>query len=415
MKRKVFATMIALMMSAVMLVGCGSSNDDLAAYNVDDGPAIPDDSETENMVGATNQYINEQGEILTQAPNDGSIGKSDDIASGEEDIAFGHVPEEDIVPWDEMGDEETKKAPTEVGEAKGIMILQVDYRTGTPSFIVSAINPDTGDYHIVSSFVFEHAARINETEFIIEPAHQTARSSNYRGLFNDDFTLMAATKTFLSNEAKHAGWIDQSGEFFDLTLALNEQAQSDFDATEIYAPIGFTDDGNFVYIHPDGRYDSTYHVVALTEIAPGASHEITADDRYIMDYYASDAWKWASTCYPSCWVNEDQFLTTMGSGTGGTVCALATISGRSMQPLVPAESQTSWSPVVGPDGTSVAFLAAPIQGTDQPSIYLTDIGGINSPTKLETSYSPTFRKDGFNNIPLAISISQYYASILEWR
>lgn len=397
MKKKVFAAVVTtLALCATTLVGCGSSADSSASYEEPTGPAVY--AEVEETPAVSEEIVAE-------------VSGLDDVTGENDD--FGRPPEDECVAWDAESTEEA--VMPEAGEAKGIIVLQVDYTNYYPSFVVSAIDPQTGDYATVSSFTFDHAARVNETEFIIEPAHQTARSSNYRGLFNDDFTLMAATKTFLSNEAKHAGWIDQSGEFFDLTLALNEQAQSDFDATELYASIGFTDDGNFVYIHPDGRYDSTYHVVALTEIAPGASHEITADDRYIMDYYASDAWKWVSTCYPSCWVSEDQFLTTMGSGTGGTVCALATISGRSMQPLVPAESQTSWSPVIGPDGTSVAFLAAPIQGTDQPSIYLTDIGGASSPTKLETSYSPIFRKDGFNNIPLAISISQYYASILEWR
>lgn len=171
-----------------------------------------------------------------------------------------------------------------VGEVEGIIVLQGDYKSNiyAPPFIVSAINPQTGDYYTVSSFVFEHVARIQEDEFLIEPAYKFTCYCNYRNMFNDDFTLMAATKTFLSNESRHAGWIDQSGEFFDLIVALNEQAQSDFDEIKHYEAIGFTADNEFAYAEMTDWRHPLYRAVPLDNITPGVSYDITEDDPYIM-------------------------------------------------------------------------------------------------------------------------------------
>lgn len=90
MKRKNFIIFLVTMFFALMM-GCGNSGDSAALDDyTSDGPAIPDDSNTENV--AVNPYVNEQGEVLTQAPNDDIIENDD----------FGRPPEEDIVPWDEM-------------------------------------------------------------------------------------------------------------------------------------------------------------------------------------------------------------------------------------------------------------------------------------------------------------------------
>lgn len=403
MRKKIFATVLALTMSAMTLVGCGKSDDSLsvaAEYEVSTDLATPDDAA--DYADGTDTMITED-EVTT------------DVA--EEDYDFGTPPEEDLVSRDEMeGEDAEGEAESEAGEVKGVIVLQVDWKSNTfaPTFVVSAIDADTGDYYTVSSFTFEHVARVQEDEFLIEPAYELSHYSNYRDMFNEDFTLMAATKTFLSNEEKHAGWVDQSGEFFDLTVALNEQSQSDFDTAKHYKSAGFTTDGNFVYADIEDPHNPVYYKVPLDDLTPGLSYQADTNDSYIMDIH-SDAWDWTRGYFVSSWINEEQFLVT-GAVDGDVTCWCANVAGKSINQIVPTGSQTSWGPVIGPDGTSVAFLSAPNQGTDNPSIYITDVNGEGSPIKLETSYSPlSGRYAEHDDILRVISLGYHYASVLEWR
>lgn len=403
MKKRIIVTMLAWIIGTAILVGCGNGNDASVLT-----PEASNSSET-------NVAMPEETPVTaaTEAPK---MTESESV----NDDGFGRPPEDECVSDDWIGEEPTEStevAITEPGEVEGIIILQANYKSNAfaPSFVVSAVNPDTGDYYTVSSFVFEHVARVNETESIIEPGYKLSRYSNYRDMFNEDFTLMAATKTFLSNEAQHAGWVDQSGEFFDLTVALNEQAQSDFDPIKYYNAVGFTQDGYFIYAEVTDYLHPTYYMVPLDNITPGASYEVSGDSSYVMDVY-SDVWKWKSHYYITSWINENEFL-AVNRSNGMSVCSRANISEQSITDIIPTGgSQTSWSPVIGPDGFSVAFLSTAQRGNDNPSIYLTDISGANAPSKLGTAYSPICGRVGDNGTVMeVISPAYYYTSILEWR
>lgn len=397
MRKKFFATVVTLALCATTLVGCGSSAESSVNHEEPAAPASAD--------------VVEETPATSVEPGDISYGLAD--VTGENDD-FGHVPEDECVPWDTESAEEV--VVPETGEVEGIIVLQGDYKSNSfaPSFVVSAIDPQTGDYRTVSSFVFEHVARVQEDEFLIEPSYKFTCCSNYRNMFNDDFTLMIATKTLLSNEAMHAGWIDESGEFFDVTVALNEQAQSGFEELKHYVAIGFTNDNRFVYAEMTDWQHPFYRAVPLDNIVPGASYEITEDEPYIMGVN-SKVWKWARGVAKTCWVNDDQFLAVEHSDQA-MICTLATVSNQTTVQIVPTGSQSSWSPVLGPDGTSVAFMSAPVKGNENPSIYITNLDGSATPTKLETSYYPLCGRVGDGgSVMYTISPAYYYASILEWR
>lgn len=395
MKKKVIVIILTLALCAATLVGCGSSTELSANY---EEPTSAEDT------SAGNDEIEESALEVADVYQE----------EAEDEVDFSCPPEDECVPWDTESTE--KEVVPEADEIEGIIVLQGDYKSNTyaPSFVVSAIDPQTGDYRAVSSFVFEHVARIQGDEFLIDPAYKFTCYNNYRGLFNDDFTLMAATKTFLSDESKHAGWVDQSGKFFDLIVALNEQAQSDFDELKHYEAIGFTDDNRFVYAEMTDWRHPLYRAVSLDNIAPGASYEITEDDPYIMGVN-SEVWRWARGNYKTCWVNDDQFL-AVGFSNQAMICVRATVSSQTTEQIVPTGSQTSWSPVLGPDGSSVAFMSAPLKGTENPSIYITNLDGSATPIKLETTYSSLCGRVGDGgSVMYTISPAYYYASILEWR
>lgn len=411
MRKRFFATVLALALSVATMVGCGG-------HEYENSSSLPYDA------GVADQFKDDLIGYGDDEEIDRKFGSgSDDLSQGMTDVTsegddFGRPPEEDIVPWDEMGEgEETviEEVPV-AGEVEGIIVLQADYKTNSfaPTFVVSAINPQSGDFHTVSSFTFEHVARVKEDEFIVDPAYEMARYYNYRGMFNDDYTLMAATKTFLSNEESHAGWVNQTGEFFNVTEALGENRQSDFEDSKRYEAVGFTPDNNFIYANVEDRRHPVYYMVPVGNIVPGASYQVENAHPYIMDVY-SDTWRWIDDIKPTCWISDDQFLAVRRSGQAMT-CIKVTISNQSVDEIVPVGSQTSWSPVLGPDSSSVAFLSAPLEGTESPSIYLTDVSGEGTPTKLETSYTPLCGRVADNGSVLSnISLAYYYASVLEWR
>lgn len=400
MKRKILTVLLATI-AYTTLVGCGSSQE----------PTTVADYEEPTDAAVYADEAEEEPAISTEpAPSSGL----EDVTGENDD--FGRPPEDDIVPWDEMEESEGVNEEVPVaGEVEGIIVLQADYKTNpfAPTFVVSAINPQTGDYHTISSFTFEHVARAQETEFLVEPAYELARYFNYRDMFNDDFTLMAATKTFLGNEEKHAGWVNQSGEFFDVTEALGESRRSDFDAAKHYKTIGFTLDGNFAYADVEDPRHPVYYMVSLNNITPRTSYQVEGSEPYIMDDY-SDSWRWARGHYQTCWIDDNQFL-AVTYDSQVMICEILTVSSQSATEIVPIGSQTSWSPVLGPDSSSIAFMSAPQKGTENPGIYFTDING-TTPIRLETSYNSFCGRVGDGGSVLYnISPGYYYASILDWK
>lgn len=139
--KKFFVTVLALALSVVTMVGCGSSADSAADMGGDTGPAA---------------YADEATEVVDEAPAE--IAEPDDTSQGLADVAgenddFGRPPEEDLVPWDvEEGEENVTEEVPVTGEIEGIIVLQADWSDlYCPTYTVSAINPESGDYHEVSS------------------------------------------------------------------------------------------------------------------------------------------------------------------------------------------------------------------------------------------------------------------------
>lgn len=148
MKRKIFATVMALVLCTTTLVGCGHKNDSSPApadYVESDGPAITDGSDTGKNVTAT-PYTNEQGEILMQAPNDDIIGNED----------FEQAPKEENASLDAESMEE--EVLSETGEIEGIIVVQNYFYHADDGisnifvYSIESINPDTGESTKIAEF-----------------------------------------------------------------------------------------------------------------------------------------------------------------------------------------------------------------------------------------------------------------------
>ncbi len=407
MKKRFFATVLTLALSAVMLMGCGSSpaeaetdpaniSAEFAEPAESDGSAIPDDSTGETT---SNTYVvNEQGEAITQFPNDN--GMDDD---------FGRPPEEDLVSWDvEAGEEDVTEEVPVTGEVDGIIVLQADWSDlYCPTYTVSAINPESGDYHEVSNFWFDSVFERTNPEYTIVPALQFARYANLRDQFSSDYTKTAATKTFASNGEVHAGWVTTDGDFFDVTEALDEQSHGDFDDVVNYQAVGFQNDV-FIYVHSEGFEENQYYGVSVDNVAPGASWELSTADPMICEDYTT--WSYIRGYKPTDWIDDDRLIIEANNQS-----YIATTSSQTKSEYIPAsDSRYSWSAVVSPDNTKIAFLSEPRHDTTgEVGIYTMPLDS-SEPARLETTFSPTFSMSAGSTVKY-FGVKEKCCYILEWR
>lgn len=408
MKKRFFATVLTLALSAVMLMGCGSSPAEaetdpanipaeFAEPAESDGSAIPDDSTGETT---SNTYVvNEQGEAITQFPNDN--GMDDD---------FGRPPEEDLVSWDGMeeGEENATEEVPVTGEVEGIIVLQADWSDlYCPTYTVSAINPESGDYHEVSSFWFDSVFERTNPEYTIVPALQFARYANLYDQFSSDYTKTAATKTFASNGEVHAGWVTTDGDFFDVTEALDEQSHGDFDDAVNYQAVGFQNDV-FIYVHSEGFGENQYYGVSVDNVTPGASWELSTADPMICEDYTT--WSYIRGYKTTDWIDDDRLIIEANNQS-----YIATISSQTKSEYIPAsDSRYSWSAVVSPDNAKIAFLSEPRHDTTgEVGIYTMPLDS-SEPARLETTFSPTFSMSAGSTVKY-FGVKEKCCYILEWR
>ncbi len=389
MKRKVLAMILATM-ACVTAVGCGESS-----YG--NPPDLPYDAGMPDFMkdDLEGHGDNHASEGSASTPSDSS-----DIVDSP-----GGASEESIIAED--GTEEA--ATTEIGEANGIIMLQADWSDlYRPTYTIVAINPENGDFHEVANFWFDSVFERTNPEYTIVPALKFSRYANLYDQFSSDYTKAAATKTFASNGEVHAGWIDSTGSFYDVTEALGEQSQSEFDDLVNYHAVGFQGD-TFIYVHSEGYQENQYYGVSLDNITPRSSWEISAGDAQICEEYS--AWSWISGYKQTDWIDDDKFLIEANYN----LCRIATMSTKSVEEYLPGESsRNNWSAVVSPDRTEVTFLSEAKAGTmGDVGIYIMPLGSDN-PTKLETAFVPAFTLSA-GSATRGVAPDAKCCYILEWR
>jgi len=255
---------------------------------------------------------------------------------------------------------------------------------------------------------------------------------NVKSQFSQDYTKMAAEYPRarigeFGQEVSHAGWIDQSGEFFDVSVALG----LDYSST-----IGFSENGNYFYfvIHdkykaPNGRLVVDIVICRGTpeEIQNGKYQRFAVGDDTIsfhenhLDYnYDKDLFGGICLIYSGAYVSWE--LPATDYAEPGKNIIIADYHPHPDYPYFPIKNDTSvlfdsttgslihylpdsyntdnkseWGGVLSPDGTTVAYLTVP--GTSgQVSLEYTDISGFFAsgfnpasrgvPTKMELADGP---------------------------
>ena len=389
MKKKVLATVVTLALSAMVLAGCGSSQEPATASYEETGPAVYADEAEEEPAIST--------EPATSVGLEDVTGENDD---------FGRPPEDECVAWEEDDGIEEEVVVAETGEIEGIIVVQNYFYHADDGvsnifvYSVQAVNPNTGESTKIAEFSVRRPYNVtSEDSYYLLPLIGDTNMVGYdQRYFSSDFSKMAATKIINDKNEAHAGWFDQSGNFFDVTEALGEQS-SDFGDPVTYNAVGFTEDDLFVY--NDNPYaifsawaELNFRFTDLNALNISQEGNPLDDSCQIINgnklYAISD------------YIDDTMCLVYYHDKGNKTVSAKYDMNSGEVIPYIPGESRSNWSGVCSPDGSQIAFLSMPKEGNGNPEIFIIPFEG-GEPEKLNC------------DIVFSNDTDMSPSSILEWR
>ena len=260
--------------------------------------------------------------------------------------------------------------PTPEPELHGLVIVE-GYAGAYPSYAanttVYCLDLETGEKSAISRFDYIDSTLQGNSGDTEKYEYRSAGIS-LASEFSDDFSLLAKSKYCAERGEWHAGWIDTSGNFFDVTEALGQQAKSDFDPAVDYRARGFS---NGCFEFSKGAFDCDYFYVPLDNIVPEAVKEGTLfsvdglfekrqGGLYFGEFRASDITSWIDDTH--CIINRFY----KKDYTGWIDSVILDTENLTTTSYVPGDSTSNWNGVVSPDGTKIAFMAC--RGA-APSIY----------------------------------------------
>lgn len=340
--------LLPLLLVACLLCGlcaCGDSGDSApASGNLNDNPtaSIPEDNPSETTDPADTQP-NYEGPIQTEP-------------------------------------QESDSGSTEPAKLNGLIIMTVVNETaGTHLITLSCVDPEAGSTREVSHFSFGYLGdNLYPTANSLDANFGEGYYTTRREWFDDDLDRMAANHRDMASGECHAGWFDETGEFFDVTEALGLEAKSDFDSPTMHCAIRFSEDGYFVYkslVESGSGTHWEFYRVPLSNLTaeaietgismPGAGETYAKGDLRFSDYDSS----------------SEKFLLN----TTDKISYLCEAGGENQQTYVPGTNRLSWNGVFSPDGASVAFMSMPKNG-GAVDIYTMPLAG-GDPVKVTTDFT----------------------------
>lgn len=265
---------------------------------------------------------------------------------------------------------------------------------GNPSYnTVYCLDPNTGNTEVISEFNYVYkdlggySYERPYTRWMVRDGSLLISDYAFQGsryLFSDDFLKFALDKKFSGSNEVHAGWMDDSGEYFDLTVALGLQSKSDFDEPVHFYSGGFLN-GYFEYY--DEKSDAYYHVPIdnVTSEAVQEGHIADMDGNPICgEFKPYDITAWIDDTH--CLVNSSYHFVSNSAGSGTWVDSLIyDTESQSTLKYVPGDSRLSWNGVVSPDGTKIAFQSSHYSSISAPSdLYIIPMDG-SDPVKIENN------------------------------
>ena len=232
------------------------------------------------------------------------------------------------------------------------------------------IDPATGAYAVENDFNLNNVGLLDDT------AHSARQ---FRNMVSPDRKRLAVQSTVDGD--RHAGWIDATGNFTDVTADIYGK-RSNFSGPIESTPLGFDGQGKFYYekvrdqrivgiwsLPPDATSGPTLvdegdgYIAAIEEVA-------TLNDDLVQLFGRENVYDMYS------WLGNDFFAVNKAAQIDRTSSAGNTIG------LLPENSDRAVSePIPSPDGTQVVFLS-------DKDLYVVDADGGAQPKKLDNAQLP---------------------------
>ena len=319
----------------------------------------------------------------------------------EEEAAY---EENNEVASEEASEEVTEEEPVDTRELKGIIFItrdcsvkegyaggayHPDYAENAP-IQIGALNPETGEYHIVRSFPYPETYRGSD------PYICAMQYNN----FDENYERMSLTIE-LEDGSSHVGWIDENGVFTDVTEQITTPGGDFSGLTEQY--LGKFGPDNCYYFHDDDGW----HRVPLDNLTQGAVEDVQKelglwpdgsigcsrsfypDSSLSSEFLLKQAKDYKVQQWVS-WIDQEQLVYTKMIEEYPTkyTILLASAGSDSRTEIVPdIKDRWNYNPVVSPDGSQVAFLSSLRSATDNNGyVFITGLDG-DEPEKVDTDLS----------------------------
>ncbi|MCI8638084.1 MAG: hypothetical protein HFG41_02770 [Coprococcus sp.] len=235
-------------------------------------------------------------------------------------------------------------------EIKGIITLSAEISGYGEEyeFTVRCIEPESGKQEIISHFQLPFAGGQDDAGYAVYPG--LCRYASYRDMLSDDFTKLACAKIYPGGKA-HAGWINEKGEFFDVTETLGLDSAG-------YVPVGFAEDGSFVYC--DSLQTSQCYYVPYDNVTPEA---VKKGSPYKMDTLKDSEYSMRFGSRITAWIDERRYLCDVEICGKNQEMSLDSRmidiqeARYSVIPYIPDNSGKNWSGVIEPGGRKIAYLS----------------------------------------------------------
>ena len=322
------------------------------------------------------------------APQDPTPPPAEDVP--QEDTSQDTYISEDVPQDVDMPEE---NFPELEPEAEGLIVFEFRSSVGQEEMTcaIHCMDPDTKEESIFSEFTYsllensEGYRYAEATDGLLSLF--LFQGGRYR--FSDDFNKMALDKRFPSSGETHAGWLDDNGNYFDVTEALGLQSKSDFDDPARYFSAGFMN-GYFAYYQSTSRDglggNDEYYYVPVDNVTPAAVQKGDIPGQNgnpISGEFISGRFEPRDI---TSWIDDTHYIANEDTGSTTRVVNsfIYDTENQNRTYYVPGNSRMSWNGVVSPDGTQIAFLSTPMSNTTHrpADLYIIPVNG-GDPVKVE--------------------------------
>lgn len=321
------------------------------------------------------------------------------LGSSEEESSMG-ASSEAAVPTPEATEPPTSMLEPEqnlvYGPANGLIVAEADVDQDTYTAIaytVYSIDPDSGEVGTVARFQVPESTDADFYYSISLDGIWDAHRDIKRYFFSDDYSKLCAVKVSRSTGEMHAGWIDTSGSFFDVTEALGLQSQDDSETIGLFVPQGFAAQ----YFGYTQQFADTlnflYHYIPVNNPIPGEIHEGKVNmigrpygdnggllgDEYLAKYYP---------IHVSSWIDEQRCIANLTTGYDepSNSVIVDTATGAETE-YIPQSTNKNSNGIISPDGTKIAYTSkADVYGAATDIFIIPADGG--EPVKVSIQNAP---------------------------